>query len=98
MSQAGPSTVVETWGEHGAFVLVDGRITYVPAFGGVQARDTTGAGDAFAAGLVAGFQEGLDWDASARLGSAVAALKIQHLGARSGLPTREEVTRFSRRG
>ena len=98
LSQAGPSTVVETWGEHGAFVLVDGRITYVPAFGGVQARDTTGAGDAFAAGLVAGFQEGLDWDASARLGSAVAALKIQHLGARSGLPTREEVTRFSRRG
>jgi ribokinase len=98
LSQAGPPTVVGTWGEHGALVLVNGCITHVPALAGVQARDTTGAGDAFAAGLVAGFQEGLDWEASARLGSAVAALKIQHVGARSGLPTREEVARFSRRG
>jgi sugar/nucleoside kinase (ribokinase family) len=47
--------------------------------------------DAFAAGLIAGFLEGLDWEAAARMGCAVAALKIRHLGARSGLPNRERV-------
>lgn len=95
LSQAGPSIVIQTWGERGTLVLVDGRLTQVPALAGIQARDTTGAGDAFAAGLVAGRLQGLDWERAARMGNAVAALKIQHVGARNGLPTREEVARFS---
>jgi ribokinase len=94
LSETGPSVVIETLGQHGVLVRVDGRAIQIPAFTVTGARDTTGAGDAFAAGLVAGFLEGLDWEASARLGSAVAALKIQHIGARSGLPTREEVGSF----
>ncbi|MCK4449943.1 MAG: hypothetical protein KAX26_05065, partial [Anaerolineae bacterium] len=91
LGQAGPSVVVETWGERGTLVLVNGRITQAPAFPVADVRDTTGAGDAFAAGLIAGFLEGLDWETAARMGCAVAALKIRHLGARSGLPSREEV-------
>jgi sugar/nucleoside kinase (ribokinase family) len=63
----------------------------VPSFDVPDAQDTTGAGDGFAAGLIAGFLEGLDWEAAARMGCAVAALKIRHVGARSGLPSREEV-------
>jgi sugar/nucleoside kinase (ribokinase family) len=63
----------------------------VPSFAVPDAQDTTGAGDGFAAGLIAGFLEGLDWEEAARLGCAVAALKIRHLGARSGLPGWGEV-------
>ena len=52
---------------------------------------TSRPGNDFAARLIAGFLEGLDWSAAARMGCAVAALKIRHVGARSGLPSREEV-------
>ncbi len=97
LGQAGPSVVVETWGERGTLVLVNGRITQAPAFPVADVRDTTGAGDAFAAGLIAGFLEGLDWETAARMGCAVAALKIQHVGARSGLPARAKVASFMMR-
>ena len=94
LHQAGASIVIETLGREGAIVLATGRLTEVAAFPVSDARDTTGAGDAFAAGLIAGFLAGLDWVAAARMGCAAAALKIRHIGARSGLPQREEVQRL----
>jgi ribokinase len=87
----GPRVVVETAGAEGAFVATHGRTWQVPAFPVTGRRDTTGAGDAFAAGFVAAFLRGFNLVAAARVGSAAAALKISHLGARSGLPTWEEV-------
>jgi len=44
--------------------------------------DTTGAGDLFAAGFLAGEARGLGLDASLRLGAIAAAEVIQHYGAR----------------
>jgi sugar/nucleoside kinase (ribokinase family) len=44
--------------------------------------DTTGAGDLFAAGFLAGHARGLDHVTSARLGTLAAAEVIQHIGAR----------------
>jgi sugar/nucleoside kinase (ribokinase family) len=83
--------VVETLGPEGALVASGAGLVRVPSFDVPDAQDTTGAGDGFAAGLIAGFLEGLDWEEAARMGCAVAALKIRHVGARSGLPSREEV-------
>jgi len=94
LGKMGLPVVIETWGQQGTWLNVKGRILHVPAFEVTGVRDTTGAGDAFAAGLMSGYLEGLSWEGSARLGSAAAALKIQQLGARSGLPVREEVTLF----
>ncbi len=91
LGRMGSPVVIQTLGAEGVLVLANDRTTEVPAFPGPPARDTTGAGDAFAAGLITGFLEGLDWDAAARMGCAVAALKIQRVGARSGLPGRDEV-------
>jgi len=88
----GASVVMETLGAEGALVVSSAGPIHVPAFEVPDVRDTTGAGDAFAAGLIAGFLEGLGWEAAARMGCAVAALKIRHLGARNGLPGREEVS------
>lgn len=79
LHQAGASIVIETLGREGAIVLAAGGLTEVPAF---------------AAGLLAGFLAGLDWVAAARMGCAAAALKIRHVGARSGLPQRAEVQRL----
>jgi sugar/nucleoside kinase (ribokinase family) len=44
--------------------------------------DTTGAGDLFAAGFLAGEVRGLGLEASLRLGAIAAAEVIQHYGAR----------------
>lgn len=96
LGEVGPPVVIVTLGEQGALVRAKGRVIQVRAPAVSVVRDTTGAGDAFAAGLIAGFLEGLDWAAAARLGNAVAALKIQHVGARSGLPTRDEVADYMR--
>lgn len=98
LGEMGIPVVVETLGEQGALVLAGDRLVKVPAFSIPDVRDTTGAGDAFAAGLIAGFLEGLDWESAARMGCAVAALKIQHTGARSGLPNRQQVARWMVRG
>lgn len=92
----GPGIVVMTLGSEGALVLHNDRITLVKAFEVQEVLDTTGAGDAFAAGLITGFVEGFDWCRAAKLGCAVAAIKIRHLGARSGLPTRRQVNELMR--
>ena len=52
---AGAPVVVQTVGSGGALVLAQGIIHEVPAFPVSGLRDTTGAGDAFAAGLIAAF-------------------------------------------
>ena len=87
---AGPTMVVTTLGREGALVTCGDERYRVPATPSPRARDTTGAGDAFAAGFVAGWLRGLGPEASARVGGAAAALTIRRLGARVGLPTWDE--------
>lgn len=87
---AGPAVVVETTGVEGALVATDDALYRVPVVPVSDARDTTGAGDAFAAGFIAAYLRGFDWEVAGHIGSAVAALKIRHLGARTGLPTWDE--------
>ena len=91
LSRTGPPVVVETLGAQGTIVLAHGHIIKVSSFATPHVQDTTGAGDAFAAGLIVGFLESLDWEGATRMGCAAAALKIRHIGARSGLPTRKEI-------
>jgi sugar/nucleoside kinase (ribokinase family) len=64
-------------------IVIDGRNTHeVPAYPVAQLVDTTGAGDLYAAGFLAGLARGADLEVCARLGALAAAEIIQHLGAR----------------
>jgi sugar/nucleoside kinase (ribokinase family) len=84
-----------TVGERGAVVYHEGRFVEADAFpvpGGC--RDTTGAGDAFHAGLLYGLLQGEEIEACLTLGCAVAALKCRALGARTALPTAHELNQF----
>ena len=64
-------------------IVIDGRNTHeVPAYPVAQLVDTTGAGDLYAAGFLAGLARGADLEACARLGALAASEIIQHLGAR----------------
>ncbi len=71
-------------------VVVDGDQTWeVPAFPIAKLVDTTGAGDMFAAGFLAGLARGRDMTTCGRLGGLAAAEIIQHLGARPNVSLAE---------
>ena len=66
---------------------------YIECPRGIRAVDTTGAGDCFMAGLVAGMINGLTFLESAALASSVASHSVQHMGAANGiLPYKEAVS------
>jgi sugar/nucleoside kinase (ribokinase family) len=75
-------TLVVTRSEHGALALSGGKRADVAAEPIERLVDTTGAGDLFAAGFLAGQARGLDLQRSLKLGAIAAAEVIQHYGAR----------------
>jgi ribokinase len=87
--------VVETRGPDGAVIHRDGAEERVAA-PRVQAVDTTGAGDCFNGVFAAGLAEGLEVAAAAQRATAAAALSVTKVGAREGMPTREELDTFLR--
>ncbi|MBM6593905.1 adenosine kinase [Microvirga pudoricolor] len=73
---------VVTRSEQGALVVSRGETLAVPAYPVAKVVDTTGAGDLFAAGFMAGLARDLSLTDCARLGGLAAAEVISHLGAR----------------
>jgi sugar/nucleoside kinase (ribokinase family) len=75
-------TLVVTRSEAGATAISGSERADVSAEPIEKLVDTTGAGDLFAAGFLAGQAKGLGLEASLRLGAIAAAEVIQHYGAR----------------
>ena len=75
-------TLVVTRSEHGALATRGTERADVPAEPIEALVDTTGAGDLFAAGFLAGTARGLELKACLKLGAVCAAEVIQHYGAR----------------
>jgi sugar/nucleoside kinase (ribokinase family) len=73
---------VVTCSADGSIVVTREETHAVPAFPIEKLVDTTGAGDLFAAGFLAGLAKGSDYVTCARLGALAAAEVIQHVGAR----------------
>ena len=91
--ELGVGEVVATVGNKGA-IHVDGRgSTSYPTLL-VDAVDTTGAGDAFNAGLVVGLSRGQSLPDAIRLGCRAGAYCVTKLGVLDGLPTMEELAEF----
>ena len=88
-----PAIVCTTLGEAGSLTLTAEGEIRTPGFL-VDTVDTTGAGDVFRGGFIAGWLLGGAEAQVAdvlRYANATAALKCRALGGRSGIPTREEV-------
>ena len=75
-------TLVVTMSEKGALAICGEERADVPAERIERLVDTTGAGDLFAAGFLAGEARQLGLEPSLRLGAICAAEVIQHYGAR----------------
>lgn len=91
----GVSRAAVTRGTDGAVLLADdGEVLEIPAFE-VETVDTTGAGDAFTAGLVHAWLLGnYPPEEAGRFAAATAALNCTAENARGGLPTESEVEAF----
>ncbi|WP_318569798.1 carbohydrate kinase [Salinigranum marinum] len=97
----GPHTVFLTLGGEGSVAAASadapwaGAPTTVAHDGyTVEPVDTTGAGDAFTAGIIAALVDGAGLDEALGFGNAVAAVTTTAQGAMTALPTREEVATF----
>jgi sugar/nucleoside kinase (ribokinase family) len=86
-------TVLRKRGAAGCTILTDSAQVPVPPFR-VSVVDTTGAGDAFDAGYIAGHVRGLDQRSCALLANACGAAAVTVLGAGSALPGRDVVLRL----
>ena len=92
MQTIAPNVII-TLGEHGLIWSRDNQTGSLPAFK-VNTVDSTGAGDAFHAGLAAAFAMQKSWEDSLVFASAVAALCCTKVGAQPGMPTKNEVDVF----
>lgn len=87
---AGAEVVALKLGSDGCLIGDQEGFHHVPGFA-VETRDTTGAGDTFAAGVIAGFLGGLDWCSAAVLGNAMGAMAAARVGAGIFVPWEQEV-------
>jgi len=77
----GPSVAVTTLGQEGSIVAAGGRPSQVPAYDS-DARDSTGAGDVFLGAFMSEYLRGEDPIWCACVGSAMASLVVETIGAR----------------
>lgn len=93
LSAAGVGLIGLKLGAHGCLVS-DGQHSWeVPPFP-AQAVDTTGAGDAFSAGMIFGLLNRLSLPACGILGNAGGSLAVRVLGAGTVLPDKAEFRRL----
>lgn len=81
---------IVTLGADGCLWITRDDHGYVGGFT-VPTRDTTGAGDAFVAGIAFGMARRWSWADTARFANAVGALSTRAFGAQTALPTLVEV-------
>lgn len=88
----GSAVVGITLGEEGSIMLCDGQVIRTHGYPVPSGcKDTTGAGDSFRAGFLYGLLTGCSVEESARMANGVASLKCRAIGARTSLPTRDEL-------
>jgi sugar/nucleoside kinase (ribokinase family) len=91
--QSGCGAVIITQGPGGA-LLMSQRQTLAADAARVEVVDGSGAGDAFAAGLIVGLLEGWDLERALRFASVIGASACTRLGTTAGVFTRTEAEAY----
>jgi len=93
LTRAGVKNVVMTLGERGALVVTESSSKHIPAMQ-MHAVDTTGAGDAFNAGLATALANGEALESAVEFAVVTGGLAVTKEGVIPSLPTRAEVMKF----
>ena len=91
--RSGVKQVVMTLGERGALIVTPSSSTHVPAVP-MSAVDTTGAGDAFNAGLATALASGASLEAAVQFAVVTGGLAVTREGVIPALPSCDEVRDF----
>lgn len=84
-----------TDGNNGAYISDKNTILYLPARV-VEKRETTGAGDAFAAGFLANFIQSQDISEALKWGIIQSSSVLREIGSVNGLATMEEIIEIAK--
>jgi ribokinase len=93
--RAGVRQVVMTLGEKGALIVTASSSMHIPAVR-MSAVDSTGAGDAFNAGLATALASGESLESAVEFAVVIGGLAVTKEGVIPSLPRREEVVQFYR--
>ena len=93
---AGVKQVIMTLGERGALIVTAKSALHVPGLR-ISAVDTTGAGDAFNAGLAMALACGESLEAAVQFAVVTGGMAVATEGVIPSLPRRDEVLQFYRR-
>ena len=91
--RAGVRQVVMTLGERGALVVTASSSKHIPAMR-MRAVDTTGAGDAFNAGLATALASGESLTSAVEFAVITGGIAVMKEGVIPSLPERKEVIQF----
>ncbi|MEM6461999.1 MAG: sugar kinase [Pseudomonadota bacterium] len=91
----GAGTCIFKWGARGSFISTTDSNWRLPAFE-VDVSDTTGCGDAYCGGFIAGLSMGYELEDACRLGTAVSGLVATGLGSDAGVVDLESTLEFIR--
>jgi ribokinase len=94
--RSGVKQVVMTLGENGALIVTDKSSIRVPAVS-MSAVDTTGAGDAFNAGLAIALACGASLEEAVPFAAVTGGLAVTQEGVIPSLPNRDDVLQFYRK-
>jgi ribokinase len=89
----GVKEVVMTMGEKGALIVNGNSCSHIPAIS-VQPKDTTGAGDAFNAGLATALASKSSLEEAVRFAVVIGGMAVMKEGVIPSLPRRDEVSKF----
>ena len=82
--------LIVTQGSKGSHIYTKKHRHEIPPVPPAEAKDPTGCGDAYRAGLLYGLLHGMDWETTGRIASLLGSVKIEHPGTQNHTFTRAE--------
>lgn len=93
--ERGVGRIVIKVGKDGAYLEEnEGEGTLLPTYPNVPVKDTTGAGDAFCAGFLAGLAQDWDFQACGAFANAAGTHCVMEIGASAGIKSLEDIQNF----
>ncbi|MBO1207357.1 ribokinase [Mammaliicoccus sciuri] len=91
----GAENVIVKIGDKGSLILTNDKTTFVPAYQ-VDAVNTVGAGDVFAAALTVYLNDSLNIEEAVKFASAASAIKVSKEETQEAIPSYSEIIEFMR--